>query len=142
MIPVGGIVGTRKDNILLCGDAAGQCNPITGAGISNAVLCGSLAGEIAAKAVIDDNLDILSEYDEAVEELVAHSINHAVEKRRHLVDNWGSGNLSEMLKPAGLRLRDIMEMLLNKLTYFTLLLPPPVKGRGIFYSLPCGRGLG
>ncbi len=98
LIPVGGLVGTRKNNMLLCGDAAGQCNPITGAGISNAVLCGSLAGEISAKAVIDDNLDILSEYDEAVEELVAHSINHAVEKRRHLQQHWGKDTLSEALK--------------------------------------------
>lgn len=98
LIPVGGIIGLRKDNVLLCGDAAGQCNPITGAGISNAVLCGSLAGEIAAKAVIDDNLDILLEYDEAVEELVAHSINHAVEKRRYLQQHWGKGTLSEALK--------------------------------------------
>ncbi|MEK6679116.1 MAG: NAD(P)/FAD-dependent oxidoreductase [Nitrospirota bacterium] len=98
LIPVGGIIGLRKDNILLCGDAAGQCNPITGAGISNAVLCGSLAGEIAAKAVIDDNLDILLEYDEAIDELVAHSINHAVEKRRHLQQHWGKDTLSEALK--------------------------------------------
>lgn len=98
LIPVGGIVGLRKDNILLCGDSAGQCNPITGAGISNAVLCGSLAGEISAKAVIDDNLDILSEYDEAIEELIAHSISHAVEKRRHLQQHWGKDTLSEALK--------------------------------------------
>lgn len=98
LIPVGGIIRLRKDNILLCGDAAGQCNPITGAGISNAVLCGSLAGEIAAKAVIDDNLDILLEYDEAIDELVAHSINHAVEKRRHLQQHWGKDTLSEALK--------------------------------------------
>ncbi|MBI5181375.1 MAG: NAD(P)/FAD-dependent oxidoreductase [Nitrospirae bacterium] len=98
LIPVGGIIGLRKDNVLLCGDAAGQCNPITGAGISNAVLCGGMAGEISAKAVIDDNLDILSEYDEAVEELVAHSINHAVEKRRHLQQHWGKDTLSEALK--------------------------------------------
>ncbi len=98
LIPVGGIIGLRKNNILLCGDAAGQCNPITGAGISNAVLCGSLAGEISAKAVIGDNLDILSEYDDAVEELVAHSINHAVEKRRHLQQHWGKDTLSKALR--------------------------------------------
>jgi geranylgeranyl reductase family protein len=98
LIPVGGIIGLRKNNILLCGDAAGQCNPITGAGISNAVLCGSLAGEISAKAVIGDNLDILSEYDDAVEELLAHSINHAVEKRRHLQQHWGKDTISEALK--------------------------------------------
>lgn len=98
LIPVGGIVGTREDNILLCGDAAGQCNPITGAGISNAVLCGGMAGEIAAKAIMDDNLNILIEYDEAVEELVAHSINHAVEKRRFLQQHWGRDTLSEALK--------------------------------------------
>ena len=64
----------------------------------NAVLCGSLAGEISAKAVIGDNLDILSEYDDAVEELLAHSINHAVEKRRHLQQHWGRDTLSEALK--------------------------------------------
>src|SRR4030067_510282 len=98
LIPVGGIIGVRKDNVLLCGDAAGQCKSITGAGISHAVLCGGIAGEIAAKAIMDDNLNIITEYDEAVEELVAHSINHAVEKRRHLQQHWGKDTLSEALK--------------------------------------------
>ncbi|MDA0823727.1 MAG: geranylgeranyl reductase family protein [Proteobacteria bacterium] len=51
-IPVGGMRvphGTIKERlILLCGDAAGLSNPITGAGISSAVVSGTLAGESAA----------------------------------------------------------------------------------------------
>ena len=41
---------TAGDRTLLCGDAAGQVDPLTGAGIENALVCGSLAGRAVAQA--------------------------------------------------------------------------------------------
>ncbi len=66
LLPVGGMVSLRRGNVVLAGDAAGQCDPITGAGIPHAVLAGELAGQAAAEVVQTDDLDALDEYvDEA-----------------------------------------------------------------------------
>ena len=54
--PVGGM--PRKiygDNIVVCGDAAGQVNPLTGGGIISGMNGGKCAGEVAAKAIIDND---------------------------------------------------------------------------------------
>lgn len=53
-IPVGGAVNrTYTDNILAVGDAASQVKPTTGGGIVFGLACGQIAGETAAKAVLD-----------------------------------------------------------------------------------------
>jgi digeranylgeranylglycerophospholipid reductase len=50
--PVGGLVKEMYgDNIMLCGDAASQVNPLTGGGITNGMLGGRFAGEVAAEAI-------------------------------------------------------------------------------------------
>jgi digeranylgeranylglycerophospholipid reductase len=38
-----------RENVLLCGDAARACHPLTGGGIYNAVATGSLAGNVVAE---------------------------------------------------------------------------------------------
>lgn len=51
VVPVGGFRRkTCGDGIVLCGDAAGFADPLTGEGISYAVYSGRLAGEFAVKA--------------------------------------------------------------------------------------------
>lgn len=52
-----------RDNIALCGDAARLVDPMSGAGIANALLSGKLAGEASARAVKDDNTSILKDYE-------------------------------------------------------------------------------
>lgn len=50
--PVGGLVKEMYgDNIMLCGDAASQVNPITGGGITNGMMGGKFAGEVAVEAI-------------------------------------------------------------------------------------------
>lgn len=50
--PVGGLVKQMySDNIMLCGDAASQVNPLTGGGITNGMLGGKFAGQVAAEAI-------------------------------------------------------------------------------------------
>ena len=50
--PVGGLVKEMYgDNIMLCGDAASQVNPLTGGGITNGMLGGRFAGEVAVEAI-------------------------------------------------------------------------------------------
>jgi digeranylgeranylglycerophospholipid reductase len=64
-VPVGGEVEDYvADNMMLCGDAAGQVIPLTGAGIHTSLVAGRIAGEVAGRAAIegDVNASSLSSY--------------------------------------------------------------------------------
>ena len=65
--PVGGpIEKTVDDNIMVVGDAAGQISPLSGGGIYLSMSCGSMAGEVAAKSIKNNNYskDALIEYED------------------------------------------------------------------------------
>jgi geranylgeranyl reductase family protein len=97
-IPVGGLVKKlHHKNIILVGDAAGMVHPITGAGVSNAILCGKIAGEIAAEAVLKNNLDKLAEYEDECRMLLGNSLIRAVKKRKTLTKHWNSTD-EELIK--------------------------------------------
>ncbi len=50
--PIGGLIERiYDDNFLVCGDAAGQVDPITGGGIILGMLGGMTAGQVAAKSI-------------------------------------------------------------------------------------------
>ncbi len=92
-IPVGGLVKKLQcGNVLLVGDAAGMAHPITGAGVSNAVLCGKIAGELAGRAVLQNNLDILAEYEEECRMLLDEPLMRARKKRKTMEAYWSNGN--------------------------------------------------
>ena len=51
-VPVGGEIEEYvADNMMLCGDAAGQVIPLTGAGIHTSLVAGKIAGQVAGEAV-------------------------------------------------------------------------------------------
>jgi geranylgeranyl reductase family protein len=91
LIPVGGTVGPTGAfgavPALLCGDAAGLTNPITGAGINAAVISGRLAGEAAA-AWIAGRADALDDYSEDMEDLFGPSLALALKRRSRLLDTY------------------------------------------------------
>ncbi|WP_342304568.1 NAD(P)/FAD-dependent oxidoreductase [Methanolobus sp. ZRKC5] len=64
-IPLGPLEKTYSDGLLVVGDAAGQVKPTSGGGIYTGAVCAKIAGEIAAKAVVeeDNSANFLSEYD-------------------------------------------------------------------------------
>ncbi len=63
-VPVGGFLKNLvKDNLLIVGDAARQVNPVHGGGIYEVMCAGKLAGEKMAKAISEDNLSLLKEYE-------------------------------------------------------------------------------
>lgn len=67
--PVGGMPKKMyDDNLLICGDAAGQVNPLTGGGISSGMTGGMYAGKVAAEAIAagDCSKKFLKKYDEEV----------------------------------------------------------------------------
>jgi digeranylgeranylglycerophospholipid reductase len=90
LIPDSGIVenpGT-KNGLILCGDAAGLCNPITGAGIYNAIYSAKLASEIIAKALSKNDISILQETKEIYNSQFGNSINRALGKKHIQKNNW------------------------------------------------------
>ena len=98
-IPVNGLLPKLwKQNMLLVGDAAGMAHPITGAGVSNAVLCGQIAGEIAGNAVLENNLDILSEYEKECRMLLGDSLMRARKKRELMESRWNGDDLMETIR--------------------------------------------
>ncbi|MGE5840050.1 MAG: NAD(P)/FAD-dependent oxidoreductase [Deltaproteobacteria bacterium] len=74
--------------VLLAGDAAGQTNAITGAGVAQAVLCGRMAGECAARALQAGDLNLLQEYDTEWRGLFEETLQRAFERRQELERGW------------------------------------------------------
>lgn len=96
LIPVGGPLRTVEGNIVLVGDAAGQTHPITGAGIAQAVTCGQMAGAAAARAILNNDMGILSEYEKEWKAQYEQELLRAVNRRRLLEAEWE--NLDANLK--------------------------------------------
>lgn len=65
LIPQSIVEKMYDDSIMVVGDAAGTADPITGKGISNAIVNAKIAAEVAAKALEDRRItaDLLAEYE-------------------------------------------------------------------------------
>jgi len=99
LIPAGGPRhSTQKGNVLLVGDAAGQTDAITGAGIPQAALCGKIAGQVAAKAIKEKDLMILSEYERKWNDLFGDALKKAFAKRNLLDNHWNSEELNNIIR--------------------------------------------
>ncbi|MEA3377852.1 MAG: NAD(P)/FAD-dependent oxidoreductase [Chloroflexota bacterium] len=89
LIPCGGPPRhTRRRNVILVGDAAGQTHPITGAGVAHACLCGQMAGRAAAKAALSGDTGALEEYEREWRDYLGGVLAHAAAKRRFLERSW------------------------------------------------------
>ncbi len=87
--PVSGIVEKpASQGLILVGDAAGLCNPVTGAGIFNAIYSARLASETILKALKHNDLRILAEIKQVYEKEFGSSINRALEKKTSMAKNW------------------------------------------------------
>lgn len=89
LIPVGGPVAqTCRDRYLLCGDAAGQTHPVSGAGIAHAILCGRMAGRYAARAALEGDLTILRGYEQEWRDMLQPVLERAVANRKYMEEKW------------------------------------------------------
>ena len=87
-VPVSGpLKQTVKDNLLVVGDAARQVNALTGGGIDSAMRAGNIAGEVAAKAVAEDDTSEkrLSEYEKRWRELMGKRLERYLKAKNVLV---------------------------------------------------------
>lgn len=89
-IPVGGMIeptGRLAGRaVFLVGDAAGLTNPITGAGISAAVMSGKMAGAAVVAELRGDG-EACEDYAEDLEDLFGVSLRRAVARRHRLIDH-------------------------------------------------------
>lgn len=87
--PASGIVEKpASEGLILIGDAAGLCNPITGAGIFNAIYSARLASETIMKALKHGDLKILAEIKQTYEKELGPSINRALGRKALMTKNW------------------------------------------------------
>ena len=93
-IPVGGMlepIGHLEQRVvLLAGDAAGLTNPVTGAGISAAVMSGTLAGEAAA-GLRSGDAEARTDYAEELNDLFGAAIDRAQRRRREVLGSYRCG---------------------------------------------------
>lgn len=87
-IPVGGpLKNIVTDNVMLVGDAAGQVNPLTGGGIISGMQAGLIAGEVAAKAIIegDCSSEQFKEYEKRWQEEYSKSFQKYLKAKEYLL---------------------------------------------------------
>ncbi|MDD5616863.1 MAG: NAD(P)/FAD-dependent oxidoreductase [Candidatus Methanoperedens sp.] len=93
-LPIGGL---REKlccgNVLLAGDSAGMADPVTGAGINNAMLAGEIAGKSIIKALESNDMEILSEDETKIRRLLGKPFARALEKRKMLDVCYASNEL-------------------------------------------------
>lgn len=89
LIPIGGpLPVTAKDNMMLAGDAAGLTHAVSGGGIMNALLSGEMAGENAARAVKQNDLGSLADYECQWKSCLGSYLQRAVRQRQDMERNW------------------------------------------------------
>ena len=80
-VPVGGEVAESvADNMMLCGDAAGQVIPLTGAGIHTSLVAGKVAGEVGGESALrgDSSATQLCRYTERFDRLFGERIHNSL----------------------------------------------------------------
>src|SRR6266704_1305108 len=80
-VPVGGEIEEYVTaNMMLCGDAAGQVIPLTGAGIHTSMVAGKIAGEVAGKAAVEGDVSSkrLQTYKERFDTLWGEKISNSL----------------------------------------------------------------
>jgi digeranylgeranylglycerophospholipid reductase len=98
LVPVGGLKDLWLENMILAGDAAGTCHPLSGAGVGNALISGELAGEAAAAAVIRGVSAPLETYRDELQSLLGPSLFRAAAKRQKMIRDWNRTDFAGLIR--------------------------------------------
>ena len=97
-VPVSGPMDqTFSSGLMVVGDAAGQADPINGAGIENSVTCAKIAGDIAVESI--DNEDTTSAYLKKYEDMWRLTIGKNIEnslKYRKIIDKLSDDDFNAL----------------------------------------------
>ena len=107
MLPVYGIRSQIvKNNIVLIGDAAGLCNPITGAGNYNAAAGAKIVSEKIKTALQAQTWKYLMRQKVIVYNYFKTSIDHALKKRQLLENNKTDYDFENLIKKTWVSFKD------------------------------------
>jgi len=108
--PVSGIISrpAAEEGLVSVGDAAGLCNPVTGAGIYNAVCSAKIAAEKIFLSFQKKDRAILLDINEEYEKMFSVSIGRALKKRHYMLKNWQNSAVpfDEVIKKSWIAFRD------------------------------------
>ena len=136
-VPISGPIDkSYTSGLMVVGDAAGQTDPITGAGIENAVTCGRIAGEVAIDSIEneDTSYNYLKRYEDLWRLAIGKNIENSLRYRKifdKLTDD-DFNTLAEFLAnndPESISKLSIIKFLKNNPHLITLLI-------GIFIRKP------
>ncbi len=89
LIPASGMnKKTVSGSFILAGDAAGLSNPITGAGIYNAVNSSKIISAVILDALKNNNMDVLADIEKQYLDTFWRSLQRAAFKREELMNKW------------------------------------------------------
>jgi len=107
LAPVSGISQELvKNNIMLIGDAAGLCNPITGAGNFNAAVSAKIASKYIKEASSSGNPEILKEAGREIINFFNFSLSHARSKRNILEKKWANDDFESLIRKSWVSFKD------------------------------------
>lgn len=107
LAPVSGIkCQIAKNNIVLIGDAAGLCNPITGAGNFNAAASAKIVSEYIKKALKTGDSGILKGADMEIKNFFGSSLSHARSKRNILEEKWATDDFESLIGKTWISFKD------------------------------------
>jgi geranylgeranyl reductase family protein len=88
-IPAEPVRRITSENIMLAGDAAGHTHPITGAGVTQAIICGKMAGQWAAHGIKTNNIkNAMDSYEYDWKDDLAESQTKARIRRELMESKW------------------------------------------------------
>ena len=106
-VPVSGPMNqTFTSGLMVVGDAAGQADPINGAGIENSVVCAKIAGDVALEAIENEDTSSksLKKYEDIWKSTIGKSIKNSL-KYRKIIDKLSDEDfnaIAEFLEDKGL----------------------------------------
>ena len=97
-VPVSGPMDqTFSSGLMVVGDAAGQADPINGAGIENTVICSKIAGDVALESI--NNEDTTASYLKKYEDMWRLTIGKNIEnslKYRKIIDKLSDDDFNSL----------------------------------------------
>ena len=105
-----------QGNVLLCGDAAGFVDPVTGEGIAYAIESGALAARAIVNALQGDGSSALPAYERGIAR-IASSLRQARWWRQFIFAAWARAPFSALFADAGTLQRGYLDILAGNRGY-------------------------
>jgi flavin-dependent dehydrogenase len=106
-----------RDNVLLCGDAAGLVEPVTGEGIAFAMQSGHFAAEAVREAAVAGKPSAALEFYQQRYETIAAGFRHANRLRHFLFPRAAQKVFAKILPRTATIPRRHMDLMADEITY-------------------------